>query len=133
MERYDHHCPWINNCVGIHNHKAFLGFILLTLLYLACSVVVTVLVVLVDKKEMIEYPSERESWLVNMQVFSDEFYLGYGYLILTFVMLTIFFLFSIPLVLLTGVQLTNFCLNKTTMERFGHKSKNREPEGPSEQ
>ena len=28
VERYDHHCPWINNCVGIKNHNAFMLFLI---------------------------------------------------------------------------------------------------------
>ena len=27
VERFDHHCPWINNCVGAGNHNAFLTFL----------------------------------------------------------------------------------------------------------
>ena len=29
VERYDHHCPWLNTCVGVNNHSYFLVFILL--------------------------------------------------------------------------------------------------------
>ena len=27
VERFDHHCPWINNCIGIKNHAVFFFFL----------------------------------------------------------------------------------------------------------
>ena len=42
IERYDHHCPWINNCVGIRNHNAFLAFITSTSLYIIFSVFIII-------------------------------------------------------------------------------------------
>lgn len=35
VERFDHHCPWINNCVGVKNHNYFLIFLTLLTIQIA--------------------------------------------------------------------------------------------------
>lgn len=34
VERFDHHCPWINNCVGTRNHGHFYLYIVTTIVYI---------------------------------------------------------------------------------------------------
>ena len=43
VDRYDHHCPWVNNCIGKGNYAQFYIFVLLQSLYLFSVVVVSVI------------------------------------------------------------------------------------------
>jgi hypothetical protein len=41
VERFDHHCPWINNCVGVKNHNWFILYITAQYLLLLDSLAIT--------------------------------------------------------------------------------------------
>lgn len=35
VERFDHHCPWINNCIGEKNHSYFYAYIIVLQVYMS--------------------------------------------------------------------------------------------------
>ena len=44
VDRYDHHCPWINNCIGILNHNLFLAYLIFQQFSLLLTFITSVIV-----------------------------------------------------------------------------------------
>lgn len=114
VERFDHHCPWINNCVGIHNHNAFLTFLcsLTIIFFIICLNSIWATTAPCGIKRHISHCPLSEMCIGNLceiQVLRDTI------AILT-IGITIFF--GLPVSYLSYIACRNYSVNKTTNERF---------------
>jgi hypothetical protein len=112
VERFDHHCPWINNCVGIHNHNSFLVFIM-TLLSILVTITISSIITLTDecspRKDALDCP------LIELCIGCKSLWLRYLMLSVTVV---ICLFFGGPASILCYVHIKNYANGKTTNERF---------------
>jgi hypothetical protein len=118
VERFDHHCPWINNCVGVNNHAYFIFF----LFFLVCtiiSVLVCSIIGLLDAEALGTIDKARLFYeiLPDDMVHIDLFI----YKTFSIAVISITGLFTLPVLFLSYIQAKNFCLNRTTNERFSRK------------
>ena len=121
IERFDHHCPWVNNCVGINNHLYFMLFLLSTLSLLLTTFFGVILNY--NCHENIDVFRSRENFLFVDLLLPESFYSKFFVMLATWVCLIITGLFMSLVALLFSVQVRNFCLNLTTSERFSGKAK----------
>lgn len=116
VERFDHHCPWINNCVGIHNHNPYFVFIT-TLILVLFLIIISSIVMLANPcllDEDAAYAKENCPLV--------EFCVGCRNLWLRYIMLTVTLLVSMffggPASALVYIHIKNYTAGKTTNERF---------------
>ena len=117
VERYDHHCPWINNCVGINNHRNFMIFIAALVIAIVGTFVGTIGELLsIESQELLGKGSLNYEFLPDFMMVNKTVYM----VLMWFTLLTTGF-FMLPVLLLCYIQTKNFWKNRTTNERFSRK------------
>lgn len=71
VEQFDHHCPFINNCLGYRNHKYFTLFVFMYAWFL----LVVLLETLRHLAEVCSDISETGERVLNLQCFNTEKYM----------------------------------------------------------
>ena len=109
VRKFDHHCPWIHNCVGQNNHKIFFVFLLATEIDFLYSSVIGIL----------EYCGVIYGVGLFREIFQEE-PLKSGWIAASIIQ-GCFSGFAFCLVIpLFVVQLVNVLKNTTTNERFAY-------------
>jgi len=90
IERFDHHCPWINNCVGIGNHHYFITFILSVL-----ALLVTVLITIGSMITIADFSTE-DNHLCFLTVFDQSWYHSTVLIACSIVLMLTSILFILP-------------------------------------
>ena len=112
ISRYDHHCAWINNCVGGKNYTIYLIFILVSFIYLSMNIVSGIYIFV--NPDMMTPPDSNG---LAFKIFPNYFYKKNAAFAIICVIFTASLLIYYPLCFLMSTHVRNLWNGKTTFER----------------
>ena len=119
VERFDHHCPWINNCVGIHNHNSFMVFLwslttIFTIIALNCLWVTIA---------PCDTTMPNDNCPLSELGYKDLYKIKSLRDIIAILTIVVTIFFGIPVSYLSCIACRNYSMNKTTNERFARQAR----------
>lgn len=106
VSKFDHHCPWVMNCIGASNLGLFYVYISSLWISLVLGLVICAMALLFDDDV---HGLVKVTFLVRRAIIG--------------VVGAVALLFVVPVSYLLFVQNRNFCANRTTNERFSKRGK----------
>lgn len=131
VARFDHHCPWVGNCIGSKNHKYFIWFIVSVMINLSIFLNLTYKYWSQNVQVTPAKNPDDESWFLDaseiiIKGFGISGYLSVGAIIGAILLIwTVSLLISqLHLVLCQGMT-TNESINSRRYEHFRHDEQGR--------